>query len=79
MNIQQNLQQKIRTLLTASQKVIIQMKIQSNFQQIHQNQVFVFIQMLIFQLQEILMLKVVIIIQKWHLKIAHHLENAGQK
>ena len=31
MNIQQNLQQKIRTLLTASQKVIIQMKIQSNF------------------------------------------------
>ena len=79
MNIQQNLQQKISTLLTASQKVIIQMKIQSNFQQIHQNQVFVFIQMLIFQLQEILMLKVVIIIQKWHLKIAHHLENAGQK
>ena len=79
MNIQQNLQQKISTLLTASQKVIIQMKIQSNFQQIHQNQVFVFIQMLIFQLQEILMLKVVIIIQKWHLKIAHHLENGGQK
>ena len=39
----QNLQQESGMLLTVNQKVFIHTKIKSNFQQVHQNQVFVII------------------------------------
>ena len=53
----QNLQQKNGKLLTVKQRVTIHTKTQSNFQQVHQNQVFVIILMHMFQLQEILVLQ----------------------
>ena len=60
----QNLLQKNGMLLTVSQKVIVHPKIESNFQQVYQNQVFVIVLMHMFQLQEILLLQVVMQIQK---------------